>query len=327
MILLLSSSNDVNLDHVVDWLRLYGHPFLRINSDDVLEEDFHLSLSPPSLVVRQQKVSLQDVGSVWLRKWGNFRRTGWFKQAERRLDAERLMQLSREFSVTLTALTVLLKDKHWLTHPSRVHVNKLEMLDQAQAAGLTIPETHLINRKARLEQLLRQGEFITKSSFEPMFLKQPDGFYSMFTQLLTAGDVDGFDETFFPSLVQRKVDKAYELRVFYLDGELYTMAIFSQRTERTALDFRDYDWSDPNRCVPYQLPEDVTQAVQRFMRAVGLNCASLDMIKGRDGDYYFLEVNPTGQFGMTAFPCNYPLYEKIAQYLIAHDRPQEEAAG
>ena len=52
------------------------------------------------------------------------------------------------------------------------------------------------------------------------------------------------------------------------------------------------------------------------MKHIGLNTGSIDMIKSVDGNYYFLEVNPSGQFGMTSFPCNYNLHEKVADYLI-----------
>jgi hypothetical protein len=52
------------------------------------------------------------------------------------------------------------------------------------------------------------------------------------------------------------------------------------------------------------------------MESINLNTGSLDFIKSsKDSNYYFLEVNPSGQFGMTSNPCNYNLHEKIANYL------------
>jgi len=40
------------------------------------------------------------------------------------------------------------------------------------------------------------------------------------------------------------------------------------------------------------------------------------MIRARNGDFIFLEINPVGQFGMTSIPCNYFLEKKIAEHLI-----------
>jgi len=55
------------------------------------------------------------------------------------------------------------------------------------------------------------------------------------------------------------------------------------------------------------------------MLEVGLNCASIDLIKSTNGKYYFLEINPVGQFGMVDFPCNYGLHKIVAEELIFMD--------
>jgi hypothetical protein len=39
------------------------------------------------------------------------------------------------------------------------------------------------------------------------------------------------------------------------------------------------------------------------------------MIVTPEGEYVFLEVNPTGQFGWVSDNCNYYLEEKIANHL------------
>jgi D-alanine-D-alanine ligase-like ATP-grasp enzyme len=53
-----------------------------------------------------------------------------------------------------------------------------------------------------------------------------------------------------------------------------------------------------------------------MMQKADLNCGSLDLIKSKDGRYVFLEVNPSGQFGMVSYPCNYYLEEEVAKSLI-----------
>lgn len=320
MILLLSSSSDASIDFVMDWLRLHQHPFLRLNVDDLLEDGFHLSLTPPRLVLSGREVDLAAIGVVWLRKVGNFQSSMFYKQAEIRMRSKSLTHLAREYAATIRSLMALLADRHWLTHPALLNVNKVDMLLEARRCGLAIPETHILNRKADLARLVANGDYISKSSYETFFLNEPSGTYSMFTKSVTPGQIEGFSEELFPSLIQRKVEKEYELRIFYLDGDCYAMAIFSQQDSRAGLDFREHDWTHPPRSVPYELPDDVRDGLRSFMTAIGLNCGSIDMIRGTDGLYYFLEVNPTGQFGMTSSPCNYALFERVAEYLIQHDR-------
>ena len=49
---------------------------------------------------------------------------------------------------------------------------------------------------------------------------------------------------------------------------------------------------------------------------IKLKNGSIDIIRGVDNNYYFLEVNPVGQFGMVSNPCNYNIEEKFALKLI-----------
>lgn len=51
------------------------------------------------------------------------------------------------------------------------------------------------------------------------------------------------------------------------------------------------------------------------MKTIGLDTGSLDFVYSSDKKFYFLEVNPVGQFGMVSRPCNYNLELKVAQFL------------
>jgi glutathione synthase/RimK-type ligase-like ATP-grasp enzyme len=93
------------------------------------------------------------------------------------------------------------------------------------------------------------------------------------------------------------------------------MAIFSQSNEKTKIDFRNYDLQKPNRTVPYNLPKEIILKLKKLTKALALRTGSIDLIKAKDGQYYFLEVNPVGQFGMVSRPCNYNIEMKIAKFL------------
>ncbi len=53
-----------------------------------------------------------------------------------------------------------------------------------------------------------------------------------------------------------------------------------------------------------------------MMQEMGLYLGAIDMIKGKDGKYYFLEVNPQGEWGMLQKELSFPIAEKIADNLI-----------
>lgn len=83
------------------------------------------------------------------------------------------------------------------------------------------------------------------------------------------------------------------------------MAILSQSDEKTKIDFRKYNEEKPNRNVPFKLPDDIDQKIKQLFKYLDLNTGSVDLIVDHQENFYFLEINPVGQFGMVSYPCNY----------------------
>jgi glutathione synthase/RimK-type ligase-like ATP-grasp enzyme len=95
------------------------------------------------------------------------------------------------------------------------------------------------------------------------------------------------------------------------------MAILSQNDEQTKIDFRHYNAQKPNRNVPYLLPEEISIKIDRLMKKLRLKTGSVDMIVTGADEFFFLEVNPVGQFLNVSHTCNYNLEKKVAAYLAS----------
>jgi ATP-GRASP peptide maturase of grasp-with-spasm system len=258
------------------------------------------------------KIYLRDIKIVWYRKFGFLRDY----EREIGLNNDLLDYVYHEFKNLYNLLLKLLGDRKSLCVKSNVF-SKLHVLAQANSAKLKIPKTIITtNKQVLLDFYLNNNKsIITKSIGESRFINYEQNGFMVFTHKVN--NLDSFPENFSPSLFQEYIDKEIEIRTFYLDGECFSMAIFSQNNEMTKLDFRNYDRENPNRLVPYKLPEKVENAIVTLMESIDLNTGSLDIVKSAyNGEYYFLEVNPSGQFGMTSFPCNYDLHKKVAEYLI-----------
>jgi ATP-GRASP peptide maturase of grasp-with-spasm system len=191
---------------------------------------------------------------------------------------------------------------------SNASVNKLIVLEKAKQLGLKVPIYYLAENT--LEVIL--DETITKSFSEDMY------FENIFENVNAIGYTAVIDKkvknNFYPTFFQEKVEKDFEIRSFYLDNKIWSVAIISQNDDQTKTDFRKYNKTKPNRNICYNLPKEIEEKIDLLMKSLDLNCGSIDLIKSGN-DFYFLEINPVGQFLGVSFKCNYNLEKEIAIYL------------
>ena len=317
MIAIFSKRNfELSTEKVIDWLKYYKANFVRVNATDFYE----------SLSYTGGKFDMlpQDINVCWFRRWmdedylSNKIITGDMDKGNM---LELNMHLSLEAKVLNNHLWSSLKNKQWLTDPNREFGgNKLFYLKEAKKHGLDVPDTLITHCKERLIAFKeKHRRVISKSIGEPVFFFDNDKGLSLKTIEVTDQLLAEVPDRFFPSLFQELIEKEFEIRSFFLDGKFYSMAIFSQLDEQTAIDFRNYNKTRPNRYVPYKLPEDIESKLLNFLRKAQISTGSLDIIKASDGRYVFLEINLVGQFGMTSMPCNYALDKAIANYLMKRD--------
>jgi ATP-GRASP peptide maturase of grasp-with-spasm system len=328
MIIVLSQdTRELTTEEVVDWVRALGGECARLNADDItaahpfrLEVDadgprLHFTLDGTSFTDR-------DVGAVWLRRWSRsalptVKPSGGMEGIAARINGH----LAGEASAVSQALFSALGRAGWLSRPGDGNVSKLDVLAAAVAVGLEIPATLVTNVRDEIEAFRRaHGRIVSKSVGEVEMFPVFGRSYALYTSEATEEDIAALPATLFPTLVQAMVEKAFEIRAFYLDGELYASAIFSQADEQTAVDFRRYNRERPNRTVPFTVPGEVATRLRALMERLELKTGSIDLIRTPGGRYLFLEVNPGGQFGMVSHPCNYGVEKKVAEYLIRMDR-------
>lgn len=324
MILILSQDvYEPTTELVMHWIRAMGGDCVRLAAGDLtggLPYEMGIDESGPFLrfSVGGRDFSDRDVDAVWLRRWQlprefGVRRSTGFEEVAREIT----QHLARETQALSAAMYSFFPRARWLTHPDEASLNKLHALKTAAAAGLEVPPTLVTSRRAEIEAFrARYGRVITKPVGEVTFFALGTRSFGLYTAEPSSEDIEALPDLGFPSLVQALVEKEFEIRSFYLDGRLHSMAIFSQLDAQTALDFRQYNARRPNRAVPYRLPPEVEAAACRFMREVRLTSGSIDLIRTPDGRHVFLEVNPAGQFLMVSTPCNYRLEKVVAESLM-----------
>lgn len=202
---------------------------------------------------------------------------------------------------------------------------KLTTLNECIKLKIPIPETLITNNLNELKKFIKKQKRIITKPIENTTFRHHYGNYEVLfypnLKVLESNDISHLCEetNFLPSLFQKYIDKKIEIRSFYLNGEFKSMAIFSQQNEKTKLDFRNYDYSRPNRNVPYQLPKDFETKLHNLMINLKINSGSFDIIYNKKGEYIFLEVNPIGQFQWLSHGCNYFIEEMFAKEFINYE--------
>lgn len=300
MILIISKNQEITTTEVAKWLSRMGKKFIRVNEDEI----FEIKLINKKILLKGQKNEffLDEITSVWYRRGG--------------LRFKRLLYDNEDINIHMNEAQHWLEDyviktlesKKHINKQSNIHINKLWVLEQAQKAGLDVPSYFLAENTD--EVILNKT--ITKSITGNVILetlnKNSGGI--MYTTIINEYE----RESFFISFFQEKIEKDFEIRSFYLNGKIWSTAIISQNDEQTKTDFRKYNIENPNRNLPYKLPTMIEEKVHDLMQSLDLNCGSIDFIK-RGSTYYFLEVNPVGQFTGISAICNYSLEKEIANYL------------
>lgn len=307
MILILSEPFDTSTTDVIEWLDFYNKKYVRVNANDPIEIEFHGN----DVVFKIDTISfkLSEIKSFWFRR-GRFSFSNDYDTSISQFENFQQNELDKIIQLVYYKLNII---KH-LNSIKNADVNKLIVNEVARKLDIKTPNDFIFSEFESIKEHFDNSKqtFITKPISSPM--QSFDDFTIFnYAKLIDLEKVKA--EKFLPSLVQNYIEKKYELRIFYLDGEFYTMAIFSQKDNQTAVDFRDYNYNKPNRTVPFKLPITIENKLDALMKELDLNSGSIDMIITPDNEYVFLEVNPVGQFGMTSYPCHYNLEKKIAQYL------------
>lgn len=322
MILILSEQTDATTDIVCSWLNHYGCNYLRINEEDAHNPNVEIRIKNGKFKVTYSNGSriydLSDIGICWYRR-GFFT----FHVEERLPDVNDFTNgsitrfLSNEGKTLENFFYNLFGKKLSINHPVNYNFNKIIALHEAADIGFKIPNTLICRHSVDLKKFVDEnGSCITKSIQDIMPIQYGD-------RHLSAGKIERVEKCkiahpyYWYSLFQKEIPKRYEIRVFYYLGKQYAMAIFSQLDRKSRLDFRDVDVNGdhPNRMVPYKLPKDIGTLIHKLMKRLKLESGSLDIIVTPDNDYYFLEVNPVGQFNFVSEICNYYIEKDIVKHL------------
>lgn len=312
ILIICQDSYEESTIHVIDWLIYLKHDFMVLNGYDFYKS-IRITIDNNEINFYINEINFNEISLIWLRRW--YTRAN-IEEIFFKVDKDNFKistQLNEQIRKELISIWDYFTYKFFdlfINYREFKEINKLIVLEEAIKIGLTVPETIIVSDIKNLNFDIEN--YISKAISNIDVIKYKGKSFMGYTV--------PFDEfklnKFCPSLLQKNIDKEFEIRSFYIEEKIFSMAIFSQSDVQTKNDFRVYNHIRPNRNVPYKLPKEIEKKITKLMKKLKLNMGSIDLLKGIDNVYYFLEINPEGQFGMVSHPCNYNLEKKIALKLI-----------
>jgi hypothetical protein len=266
--------------------------------------------------VSRAPLDLMSFDSIWLRRPGKVRVASFPEQWMESL-AER--ECSRALNAMFRSMPGL-----WVNPPEHQieALLKLRQLDIARSCGLSIPETLVTNDP----ELVRN--FFEKHDGKVIYKLIDEGSYKYFptyeivmgmpTLPLRTDDLAHLEQVRLSlHLFQQRIDKTSDIRVTVVADKLFAVEILSQ-LGRGKVDFR-LDYSVPMR--HHQLPDQISESCLEVLRRLGLTYGAFDLCLSKEGQYFFLEVNPAGQWLWMERELELPISLHLARLLAGLDCP------
>jgi len=179
--------------------------------------------------------------------------------------------------------------------------HKANQIRIARDSGFRVPPTLLSSDREEIINFCNRYKNIIVKPISTNFVPPPiDGranFVTIMTNSVTLQEILQTDEEAFaaaPAIYQKRIEKAYEIRLVAFGEEAVAYKIDSQRSEAGALDWRRaqyediYEWTEAT-------PE-MRRLSARFLRHAGLHYGVFDLVVDCNNKLWFLECNADGQW-------------------------------
>lgn len=259
-----------------------------------------------------EQVSAAEVRAVWARKL-------WSPLMSDDLGERYRLMCVGESIAALDGFLDALHDARWvndLDH-QRAAENKQRQLRLATRAGLRVPRTLVTNDPTAAREFFAESEGETVAKLlRPLAVSMDAAQPFVYTSRVREEDLAGAEALrHSPMVFQELIPKACELRVACVAGEFFAGALDASGASRGHTDWRR---AAPEECrwQSAQLPTEVANGLRVLMSELGLVFGAVDLICTPSGEYVFLEVNPSGEWGMLERDLGLPISEAIAEALL-----------
>ena len=252
-----------------------------------------------NIQVKDNKIDFKDIKSVY---WRWQYTIDICKELNMNVDAYTNYVMNYEISSTITSLYHALKC-NWVNSVKAIslHKTKAYQLYMLAQNGFRVPKTLISNDG---EEICR---FAEENNYDLIYKPVQGGCH---TSILSKDDLSAARLKNLKTgavQFQEKLDGT-DIRVYGIGSK-----IFAAEIRAKTVDFR----SDKEaKIVPVKLPKDIEKQCRKIMKMFNLKFTGIDIKTKSNGEYVFIEANPSPMFVGFERQSGYPITETLCDLLI-----------
>lgn len=275
-ILIITCSYDKTIDYIIEKNK-YRANFFRFNVDLFSDYGITISNSYWEISYRNNTINSNTTLSIYYRK-PTFPDTSDFAPEYRRIINSDILAiidgLANSFSGVVLTKPYLLRQAE----------NKIFQLIYAKSHSILMPKSFIGNNDhwkcindQRIIKPISVGKIETSS-----------GIAIIQTNLMHENDSYDSPELT-PVYIQEYIKKSFEVRITVVDDDFFAVKIVSDNM---------IDWraGNNNQYEIIDIPIEIKKCIKMMMKDFQLRFGAIDYIVDVDGKWYFLEINPNGQW-------------------------------
>ncbi len=306
--LIISNSLDFSTDYVCFELKSRQEKYLRLNRDhfanykisvNLLEGIMRVEMDKQDFVIEQNSLkSVYYRAPVFLRE----------------INKERLSLQEQLYKSQWSAFIrnlIIFENTRWMNNPVCIYKaeNKALQLKYAYELGFNVPATVVTN--CRQASLVDKDSYIVKSLDTALFSTDHSEMF-VYSNVVRGSEIKTYELNEAPVIIQEYVQTKVDLRVTVIADKVYSVKITKDK-EGINDDWRKF--KDDVEFIPFELPEEIKIKCLQLLKRFNLLFGAIDL--AYDGnEYYFIEINPTGEWAWLVDAAGQFIYKDIVDVLI-----------
>jgi glutathione synthase/RimK-type ligase-like ATP-grasp enzyme len=319
LIAIISNAADVTADFLEGRIRKRGKRVVRINTEDLarLQVNFSLETSrvDASFLLHGTHHRFRDLTAIYYRRPK-------LPDVAAELDGGLRSWVQNELRRVWGGLLLATAEAKWINHPNAItSANyKPEQLCRARNMGLLVPDTIITNVPSSAMQFCQSHGWnvvVKPVGHGEIQADCEESDRLVYTSLL--GESQRQELALVancPTLFQAHIKKQLDIRATVVDGSCVSVALHSQEQPASAVDCRRENMRGMRYSL-FDLPEDLAQRLIALTRSYRLHFAAIDLALDPTGRYWFLELNPAGQWAwleeITKAPISDALIDSLSR--------------